>query len=281
MSVEAKVSRRRTPPPASSSVSATPGDLQHTEHRTVELAFPKLPHSPPRAAGPVALHAETHIDGGTDAIRADLLRVLYPPFSYTPQLTPDAPIPTDAVEQLTSHLAGIDVRLNEVNNGVLNNADDIATNTSNISSLQTTVSGHTTSIATNTSNITANTNNIATNTSNISNLQASVALLSPLLLPIVVYATSITLQASDAHKLLVMMSSGAQSVTVPPNSSVAFGVGTIIHLLRYAVGQVSVVQGAGVTVRSLLGSLSSGAQYSLMSLIKLDTNEWHLSGTLA
>lgn len=89
--------------------------------------------------------------------------------------------------------------------------------------------------------------------------------------------TSYSLVLADAGKVIEMNNAGANTVTVPPNSSVAFPIGTIIGVYRMGAGSTTVQQGSGVTVRNA-GSLR--AQYSEGSLRKRATDEWVLSGDL-
>jgi uncharacterized protein (AIM24 family) len=90
--------------------------------------------------------------------------------------------------------------------------------------------------------------------------------------------TSYTLVLADAGKVIEMNNASANTVTVPPNSSVAFPAGTIINVYRMGAGSTTVVQGSGVTVRNV-GALR--AQYSEASLRKRATDEWVLAGDLA
>lgn len=62
------------------------------------------------SSGGVAAHSPTHISGGTDEIEADLLNITFVPSRYV--RTPTAP--STLVEELTSHLAGIDFALGGV-----------------------------------------------------------------------------------------------------------------------------------------------------------------------
>lgn len=88
---------------------------------------------------------------------------------------------------------------------------------------------------------------------------------------------SYTLALADAGTAVETTSATGVNITVPPNSSVAFPVGTVVELLQYGAGQITVVAGAGVTIRTA-SSLTSRAQYSLLSLRKRATDEWVLSG---
>lgn len=90
---------------------------------------------------------------------------------------------------------------------------------------------------------------------------------------------SYTLVLADAGKVVEMNVAGANTLTVPPNSSVAFPVGTIIEVHQYGAGQVTLTPGAGVTLRNP-SSLTTRAQYSTVALRKRATDEWVVSGDL-
>lgn len=92
---------------------------------------------------------------------------------------------------------------------------------------------------------------------------------------------SYTLVLGDAAKAVEMNVASANNLTVPPNSSVAFPVGTVIEVLQYGAGQTTVVAGAGVTIRSPGGKLKLAAQYGAAALRKRATDEWVLEGNLA
>ena len=90
-----------------------------------------------------------------------------------------------------------------------------------------------------------------------------------------------TLVIGDANKLVEMNLAGANTLTVPPNSSVAFSVGTQILLAQYGAGQTTVTAGAGVTIRSGGGAIKLAQQYAGATLIKIATDEWYLFGSIA
>jgi hypothetical protein len=92
---------------------------------------------------------------------------------------------------------------------------------------------------------------------------------------------SYTLVAGDAGKVVEMNNASANNLTVPPNSAVAFAVGTTIEVLQYGAGQTTLVAGSGVTIRSPGGKLKIGAQYGGASLRKIATDEWALEGNIA
>ncbi|HBF34526.1 TPA: hypothetical protein DDW35_08175 [Candidatus Sumerlaeota bacterium] len=88
------------------------------------------------------------------------------------------------------------------------------------------------------------------------------------------YTTSITLALSDSNARVRVNSSSDLTVTVPPNSSVTFPIGTEIFLARMGTGLVTVVAGSGVTLNA--ASLSIASQYSTVRLVKIASNEWDI-----
>lgn len=92
--------------------------------------------------------------------------------------------------------------------------------------------------------------------------------------------TTYTLALADAGKVVEANNASAVTFTVPPNSSVAFPIGTRIDLTQYGAGQLSVAAGAGVTIRSASSNLKLSSQYSGASLYKRAPDEWMLVGDL-
>ena len=90
-----------------------------------------------------------------------------------------------------------------------------------------------------------------------------------------------TLVLGDKGKRVRMNVASANNLTVPPNSSVAFPVGSRIEVFQYGAGQTSIVAGAGVTIRSSGGKLKISGQYSAALLDKIATDEWLLIGDIA
>lgn len=89
-----------------------------------------------------------------------------------------------------------------------------------------------------------------------------------------------TLALTDNSKLVEINNAGAVNLTIPPNSSVAFPIGTQILIAQYGAGQITVVPDTGVTLRSSGGKTKTSAQYSMATLIKRGTNEWYLAGDI-
>ena len=92
--------------------------------------------------------------------------------------------------------------------------------------------------------------------------------------------TTYTFVIGDAGKLVTSSNGSAQTLTVPPNSSVAYPVGTQINVLQKGTGQVTIAPGSGVTISAADGALKSRVQYSSSTLIKVATDTWYAVGDL-
>jgi len=93
--------------------------------------------------------------------------------------------------------------------------------------------------------------------------------------------TTYTLALADDGKLVEMNNASANTLTVPPNSSVAFPVGSQILVLQTGAGQTTLAAGAGVTVNSKDGNLKLSAQWCAATLIKRATDVWVVVGDLS
>ena len=91
---------------------------------------------------------------------------------------------------------------------------------------------------------------------------------------------SYTLVLADASKVVEMNVVSANTLTVPPNSSVAYDVGAQITILQTGAGQTTLTQGAGVTINGTPG-LKLRAQWSSATLIKRATDTWVAIGDLS
>lgn len=91
---------------------------------------------------------------------------------------------------------------------------------------------------------------------------------------------SYTLVLTDKTKIVEMNVASANNLTVPPNSSVAFPVGSQINILQTGAGQTTVVAGSGVSVNATPG-LKLRAQWSYATLIKRATDTWVLVGDIS
>jgi hypothetical protein len=91
--------------------------------------------------------------------------------------------------------------------------------------------------------------------------------------------TAYTLALSDDGQLVELSNSSGVALTVPPNSSVPFAIGTQIQLLQTGAGQVVVTPGSGVTINANPG-LKIRAQWGFATLLKRSTDTWVLIGDL-
>jgi hypothetical protein len=93
--------------------------------------------------------------------------------------------------------------------------------------------------------------------------------------------TTYTLVAADLGKIVTLSNAGAITLTVPPS---VFATGNIINIQQIGVGQVTLAQGAGVTITST-GAVASApklrAQYSAASIICTGSNTFTTVGDLS
>jgi hypothetical protein len=97
-------------------------------------------------------------------------------------------------------------------------------------------------------------------------------------------ATLYTFALTDASRLVTTSNAGTQTLMIPATSSVAFGTGDVLNIVRAGTGPVLINQGSGVTIRST-GSTATApalrAQYSGASAIFEGSNTWYVVGDLS
>ena len=93
--------------------------------------------------------------------------------------------------------------------------------------------------------------------------------------------TTYTTVLSDDGKFITCSNAASISVTVPPNSSVAYGIGTQLNFAQLGAGQVTITAGAGVTLNSSGTKLKLKDQYAVATCVKTDTNTWFVVGNLS
>lgn len=91
-------------------------------------------------------------------------------------------------------------------------------------------------------------------------------------------SASYTLVDDDRGKVVEISNASANTLTVPPNASVAFPVGTIVEVRQMGAGQTTLTPGSGVTLRSRGSALKIAGQYGSATLHKRATNEWVVAG---
>ena len=87
---------------------------------------------------------------------------------------------------------------------------------------------------------------------------------------------SYTLVLGDAAKLVRMNVASANNLTIPPNSSVAFSVGTVIYVEQMGAGTTSIVAGSGVTLNTT--AVKTPYQYGTLTLIQVSADVWNVIG---
>lgn len=93
--------------------------------------------------------------------------------------------------------------------------------------------------------------------------------------------TTYTTVLADDGKLITCDNAASIALTIPPNSSVAYGIGTQINIMQLAAGGVvTITAGAGVTLQSAGGKLKTNGQYAVATCVKTDTNTWVVVGNL-
>lgn len=94
-------------------------------------------------------------------------------------------------------------------------------------------------------------------------------------------ASPYTFQLLDAGTIVEISNAGAINVIVPPNASVAFPLGALLEVYQAGAGQVTIVAGTGVTLRSDANKVKTTGQYATIGLRQRVIDEWVISGDLA
>jgi hypothetical protein len=92
--------------------------------------------------------------------------------------------------------------------------------------------------------------------------------------------TTYTTVLADDGKLVTCDNAASIALTIPPNSSVAYGIGTQINIMQLGAGTVTITAGAGVTLRSAGSKLKTDAQYAVATCAKIATDTWVVVGNL-
>ena len=92
-------------------------------------------------------------------------------------------------------------------------------------------------------------------------------------------ATNYTLVADDLGRTILQ--SGTNNLTIPPNGSVAFPIGTRINVINSGTGVITIVPGTGVTLNTKEGARELAEQISAVTLEKTAINTWVGVGDLS
>jgi hypothetical protein len=92
--------------------------------------------------------------------------------------------------------------------------------------------------------------------------------------------TTYTTVLADDGKLVTCDNASPIALTIPPNGTVAYGIGTQINIMQLGAGVVTITAGAGVTLRSAASKLKTNGQYSVATCCKIATDTWVVIGNL-
>lgn len=90
---------------------------------------------------------------------------------------------------------------------------------------------------------------------------------------------SYVLVLTDKGKTIEMNVAGANTLTIPPNSSVAFPIKSYLNLAQVGAGQTTIAPGAGVTIHARNG-LKTAGQWALVTFYQRAIDEWICGGDL-
>ena len=93
--------------------------------------------------------------------------------------------------------------------------------------------------------------------------------------------TNYTFGPNDAGGLILYSSASAGYFVIPPSSSVNYSPGTQINVAQLNIGQLSIIPGSGVTLRSVSNMRKLLGQNAGASLIKWQQDDWFLFGNIA
>jgi hypothetical protein len=96
--------------------------------------------------------------------------------------------------------------------------------------------------------------------------------------------TTYTSVLADAGKIITTSNASSIAVTIPPNSSVAYPIGSSLTIISIGAGLTTIGQGAGVTINST-GAVATAPvlriQHSSATAIKIATDTWQVVGDIA
>jgi len=96
--------------------------------------------------------------------------------------------------------------------------------------------------------------------------------------------TTYTTVLDDNGKLVTLSNASGITLTIPPNSSVAYPVGAQLNLAQLGAGQVTFAGGSGVTIVSTGATASAPklrVQYSTATAVQTSTDNWLVMGDIS
>jgi sporulation protein YlmC with PRC-barrel domain len=94
----------------------------------------------------------------------------------------------------------------------------------------------------------------------------------------IVTTATYTAVLEDRGQLLEFQNAGGTTVTIPPNSSVAFSLGDVLEIISSSSATVQIVGDTGVTIEATGGITSLTSAWQKAQLVKRETNNWVLTG---
>lgn len=89
-----------------------------------------------------------------------------------------------------------------------------------------------------------------------------------------------TVALSDIGGVVEMNSASANTVVIPPHTTVAFQTKSYFTFVQLGAGQTVLSAGGGVTIHSAGGNLKLNKQYSTATMYQRAQDEWVVSGDL-
>ena len=97
----------------------------------------------------------------------------------------------------------------------------------------------------------------------------------------VVKTADYTVTIEDVAGFIEMTSAAPLTLTIPASTSVDFHIGTQILVSQSGVGSVTFAPASGVTFQAAATHYTTAGQYSVVSILKVDTDTWLIAGELA
>ena len=89
-----------------------------------------------------------------------------------------------------------------------------------------------------------------------------------------------TLALSDMNSVVTLSAASETTLSIPANSAVSLPIGSTVTVVQLGSGQI-VVDGNGYDLSSSTGHMKTASQHSVITLYKINANEWVLAGDLS
>lgn len=93
--------------------------------------------------------------------------------------------------------------------------------------------------------------------------------------------TTHTLGLADQNAVARFTSGSAVTLTIPPDSTTNFPVGTFVEVYQAGAGDVTIAAGSGVTLNVRGAFTKTAGQYAVGGIRKEAANTWYMTGDLA